>query len=70
MTERKNMPKVIVLAGYGLNCEEETKFAFDLAGARADIVHLADLIASPKRLQSYQILAIPGGFAFGDDTGS
>lgn len=60
----------MVLAGYGLNCEEETKFAFDLAGARTDIVHLADLIASPKTLQNYQILAIPGGFAFGDDTGS
>jgi phosphoribosylformylglycinamidine synthase I len=63
-------PKVIVLSGYGLNCEEETKFAFDLAGAQADIVHISDLVARRKKLADYKIMAIPGGFAFGDDTGS
>lgn len=63
-------PRVVVLSGYGLNCEEETKLAFELAGARADIVHIADLIADKRRLGKYQIMAIPGGFAFGDDTGS
>jgi len=62
--------KVIVLSGYGLNCEEETKFAFALAGASADIIHINDLMAKPKRLKVYQILAIPGGFSYGDDTGS
>lgn len=63
-------PKVLVFAGYGLNCEEETAFAFTLGGAASDIVHINDLIASPKRLAAYQILAFPGGFAYGDDTGS
>jgi len=63
-------PKVIILSGYGLNCEEETKFAFEKAGARADIVHINDLIADKKILRKYQILAFPGGFSFGDDTGS
>ncbi|MCE9549344.1 phosphoribosylformylglycinamidine synthase I [Candidatus Nomurabacteria bacterium] len=63
-------PKVIVLAGYGLNCEEETKFAFDSAGGDADIVHINDLISNPKMLSKYQILAFPGGFSYGDDTGS
>ncbi|OGY98795.1 MAG: hypothetical protein A2855_00740 [Candidatus Liptonbacteria bacterium RIFCSPHIGHO2_01_FULL_57_28] len=63
-------PRAIVLSGYGLNCEEETKLAFELAGAAADIVHIADLIKDKRRLNKYQILAIPGGFAFGDDTGS
>ena len=63
-------PKVIVLAGYGLNCEEETKFAFEYAGGEVDIVHINDLIARPKMLESYQIMAFPGGFSFGDDTGS
>ncbi len=62
------------MSGYGLNCEEETKFAFDWAGAKekvsADIVHLNDLIANPKMLEKYQILVFPGGFAYGDDTGS
>ena len=62
--------KIIVLSGYGLNCEEETALAFEIAGGKADIVHINDLIASPKILSRYQILAIPGGFSYGDDLGS
>jgi phosphoribosylformylglycinamidine synthase subunit PurQ / glutaminase len=63
-------PRALILSGYGLNCEEETKFAFELAGGVADIVHINDLIASPTLLKSYQILAFPGGFSYGDDTGA
>ncbi len=63
-------PKVIVMSGYGLNCEEETKFAFEHAGGIADIVHINDLIAKPQMMREYQILAFPGGFSYGDDTGS
>ena len=63
-------PKVIILSGYGLNCEEETKFAFESAGGVANIVHINDLIAKPKMLLEYQILVFPGGFSYGDDTGS
>jgi phosphoribosylformylglycinamidine synthase len=66
----KARPKVLVFAGYGLNCEVETKFAFDKAGASADIVHINDLIEKPSLLNKYQIAAVPGGFAFGDDLGS
>src|SRR3990172_7255824 len=66
----KKKPKIIIMSGYGLNCEEETKFAFELAGGVADIVHINDLIAKPKILAKYQILAFPGGFSYGDDTGS
>lgn len=73
-SKKLNKPKVMIMSGYGLNCEEETKFAFDWAGAKekvsADIVHLNDLIANPKMLSQYQILAFPGGFSYGDDTGS
>ncbi len=63
-------PRVMVMSGYGLNCEEETKFAFESVGATADIVHINDLIATPKMLSEYNILAFPGGFSYGDDTGS
>lgn len=62
--------KVFVFSGYGLNCEEETKHAFELAGADANIIHINDLIESPKLLKKYQMMAIPGGFSYGDDTGS
>lgn len=67
---KNKKPKIIIMSGYGLNCEEETKFAFEWAGGEADIVHINDLIASPKMLQDYDILAFPGGFSYGDDTGS
>lgn len=63
-------PKALVLTGYGINCDEETKFAFEKAGAEADLVHINDLIESPKKLDNYQIVAFPGGFSYGDDTGS
>ena len=59
-------PRAIILSGYGLNCEDETAFAFERAGAKADIVHINDL----KNLNKYQILCVPGGFSFGDDMGS
>ena len=63
-------PRIIILSGYGLNCEEENKFAFESVGGSADIVHINDLIAKPKILSEYQILVFPGGFSYGDDTGS
>lgn len=63
-------PKVLVIGGYGINCEEETKYAFDWAGGKAEIVHINDLIDGLYKLSNYQIVAFPGGFAFGDDTGS
>ncbi len=63
-------PKVLVFSGYGLNCEDETKFAFETAGAVVDIVHINDVIDKKYSLKNYQIAAFPGGFAYGDDTGS
>jgi len=63
-------PNVLVLTGYGINCDEETAYAFEQAGARADIVHVNDLIDKRRKLQDYQILAFPGGFSYGDDTGA
>jgi len=63
-------PKVLVLTGYGINCEEETAFAFRKAGAGADIVHINDLIDNRAMIGGYQIFVFPGGFSYGDDTGS
>ena len=62
--------KVLVLSGYGLNCEEETLHAFDYNGIPGTIRHINDLIENPSELDEYQILAVPGGFSYGDDTGS
>ncbi len=67
---KHNKPKIIILSGYGLNCEEETKFAFEWVGGNVNIVHINDLIAKPGMLKEYDIMVFPGGFSYGDDTGS
>lgn len=63
-------PTALILSGYGINCEEETAYAFRKFGAKSDIVHINDLIDGSKSFDDYQILAIPGGFSYGDDTGA
>lgn len=63
-------PRVLVLTGYGINCDEETAHAFRLNGGCPDIVHVNDLIEDPSSLDRYQIFVFPGGFSYGDDTGS
>lgn len=62
-------PRVLVLTGYGINCDYETEFAFnmDSVGGDAKRVHINDLIDGYDSLDEYQILAFPGGFSFGDD---
>src|ERR671936_1460674 len=60
-------PRVLVLRAPGANCDGETQFAFEQAGALADRVHINRLREQPGLLQRYQILVIPGGFTYGDD---
>jgi len=64
-----NMAKVrvAILRGPGTNCDVETAFAFELAGALAECVHINEFIRKEKFLSNYQILTIPGGFTYGDD---
>ncbi len=62
--------KALILTGYGINCENESRFAIEKSGGKADILHLNRLLENPKLLESYNMLMIPGGFSFGDDLGS
>jgi phosphoribosylformylglycinamidine synthase len=63
-------PRALVLYGYGLNCDHETQFALNKAGAEAVRVHTGDLLANPGLLWDYHLLAVPGGFSWGDDHGA
>lgn len=63
-------PRVLVLKTDGTNCDEETKYAFDIAGANATITHINELRANKKLFNNFQILVIPGGFSYGDDIAS
>ncbi|MBW2264638.1 MAG: phosphoribosylformylglycinamidine synthase subunit PurQ [Deltaproteobacteria bacterium] len=62
--------RVLVLAGYGLNCDHETAHAFDLAGGASHRIHINDLISGRVLLQDYDILVLGGGFSWADDHGA
>ncbi len=66
----KIAPKVVILRTAGTNCDRETAYAFQLAGADTCLIHINELLAKREILKNSQILAIPGGFTYGDDLGS
>jgi phosphoribosylformylglycinamidine synthase len=63
-------PRVLVLRAPGANCDVETAFAFERAGGLADRVHVNRVLESPRLLDQYQLLCVPGGFSYGDDLGA
>lgn len=62
--------KAIILRTAGTNCDQETAHAFRMAGAEADLVHVNVLKKDKDMLSKYQVLAVPGGFTYGDDVAS
>lgn len=62
--------KTAVVTGYGINADFELAEAFERVGAESERIHLSTLFAEPERLDSFRILAFPGGFSFGDHLGS
>ncbi|MCG9128022.1 phosphoribosylformylglycinamidine synthase I [Candidatus Poribacteria bacterium] len=64
---KKLKPKVLILRTAGTNCDTETAVAFKLAGGQTDLVHIQNLISGKVDLSEYHILALPGGFSYGDD---
>ncbi len=63
-------PKVLVLRAPGINCERETLHAFARAGGAPEFVHIRQLLETPERLERFGVLAVPGGFSYGDDISS
>lgn len=70
MTIKRSDIKALIITGDGINCEVETAAAFREQGINAEIIHISDLISHPHRLNAAHILALPGGFSFGDEIGS
>ena len=62
--------RALIITGFGLNCEAETAHAFRLAGAAPEKVHLNDLLDGHRSLAEFHVLAIIGGFSFGDHIAS
>ncbi len=62
--------RVLLPAGYGLNCDAETVYALERAGASVNRVHLNLLLQGGVRLEEHQLLVLMGGFGWGDDHGA
>lgn len=62
--------RAVVLAGSGINSEEETAAGYRLAGAETHVVHLGSALRGEPRMDSFDVVHIPGGFSFGDDLGA
>ena len=63
-------PRVCILRTDGTNCDHETSTAFRLAGGEPYFVHVNELRTGSRTLADFHILALPGGFSYGDDVAS
>jgi len=59
--------KAIVLRAAGINCDMETEYSLELAGAKAKRIHINRIIEDKTLLDEFQIIVFPGGFSYGDD---
>ncbi len=65
-----NQPRAVILRAAGINCDGETRTACETAGFQAQVVHVNRLVEQPSLLGACHLLAIPGGFSYGDDLGA
>lgn len=61
---------VCILRSDGTNCDNELFYAFKKYGGNPEFVHVNELRSKQKSLKDFQILALPGGFSYGDDIAS
>ncbi len=66
-SQKKIKPRAIILRTAGTNCDYETRYALEKAGADVDLVHVNQLVKDKGLLSSYHIFVLPGGFTYGDD---
>jgi len=57
----------LIIRTAGTNCDLETKFAFERAGSKVSLLHINRVNERPALLAEHQVLALPGGFSYGDD---
>ena len=62
--------RVVVLTGFGINCDRETAAIFEMVGAKSERIHVNKFVKGERNLSEFHIMAISGGFSFGDHLGS
>lgn len=63
-------PNVCILRTDGTNCDQELFYAFEKAGGVCQMIHINELRTKKQSLNKFHILALPGGFTYGDDVAS
>lgn len=63
-------PRVLIPVALGTNRDGDLADAFEAAGAAPTRVPIEALRAGEQRLEDFQILAVPGGFSYGDALGA
>lgn len=63
-------PNICILRSDGTNCDEDLFYAFQKTGGKPAFVHVNELRNNSKKLKDFQIVALPGGFSYGDDLAS
>lgn len=63
-------PSVLIPVAPGTNRDGDLAAAFELAGATPHVVPLSELRDGTAHLADHQILAVPGGFSYGDALGA
>lgn len=63
-------PQVLIPIALGTNRDYDLAQAFELAGAEATRVPLSALRSGEVAMADFQILAVPGGFSYGDALGA
>jgi phosphoribosylformylglycinamidine synthase len=63
-------PRVAVVQVQGTNCDEETAHAFAKGGGDPVFIHMNQLRARTMCLADFSIIALSGGFSYGDDIAS
>jgi phosphoribosylformylglycinamidine synthase len=63
--------RVLIVSGYGTNCERETAYAASTAGAdQVQVAHFSELLTEEVHIANFNCLIFPGGFLDGDHLGA
>jgi phosphoribosylformylglycinamidine synthase len=67
----KGIARVLVLTGYGTNCERESAYAAKAAGADEVLIsHFSEIVQEKIKITDYNFIVFPGGFLDGDHLGA
>jgi phosphoribosylformylglycinamidine synthase len=63
-------PRILILHVSGTNRDREVAVACEMVGGAPEIVHVNQLRAGERAWDDFQMLVLPGGFAYGDALGA